>query len=154
MTAQDARPKVLVADDDPSIRHAVRLKLQKADLDVHVAEDGEKALQLALETEPALLIVDYQMPYMTGYELCRELRKDERFKTTPAIVLTAMEQDIAPALAGELGIVRFMTKPFSPRELLRAALELLGVAPRGGSETGVRINSRAVAAWLREWLTE
>jgi DNA-binding response OmpR family regulator len=125
-------PRVLIADDDPSIRHAVRLKLQKAGLEVIVAEDGEKALRLALETEPQLLIVDYQMPYMTGYELCRELRRHERFHDTPAIVLTAMEQEIGQVLASELGVVRFMTKPFSPRELLRSALELLGVHPPAG----------------------
>lgn len=125
------RPRVLVADDDSSIRHAVQLKLKKADLDVVVAEDGEKALRLALETEPDLLIVDVSMPYMTGYEVCRELRRHERFARTPAIVLTAMEQDIDPALAGELGVVRFMTKPFSPRELLENAQQLLATARAG-----------------------
>jgi DNA-binding response OmpR family regulator len=125
------RPRVLVADDDPSIRHAIRTKLAKADLEVLVAEDGEKALRLALECEPHLLIVDVSMPYMTGYEVCRELRKHDRFKNTPTIVLTAMEQDIDPALAGELGVVRFMTKPFSPRELLETAKQLLAAAGAG-----------------------
>jgi len=117
--------KVLVADDDPSIRHAVNLKLSKAGLDVTVAADGEEGLKLALETEPELLIVDYAMPYMTGYDLCRELRKHERFAHTPVIVLTAMEQDIDTSLAAELGVVEFMTKPFSPRELLKRSRELL-----------------------------
>ncbi len=121
--------RVLVADDDPSIRHAVRLKLTKADLDVITAQDGEEALRLALEQEPELMIVDVAMPYMTGYELCRELRKNTRFGRTPAIVLTAMEQDIDPKLAAELGVVRFMTKPFSPRELVATVLELLKDAP-------------------------
>lgn len=128
----EGKPRILVADDDPSIRHAVRLKLVKADLDVVVAEDGEKALRLALETEPDLLIVDVSMPYMTGYELCRELRKHPRFEKTPAIVLTAMEQDIDPSLAGELGVVHFMTKPFSPRELLANTHRLLEEAKAGG----------------------
>ncbi|MFH0945820.1 MAG: response regulator transcription factor [Planctomycetota bacterium] len=121
--------KVLVADDDPSIRHAVRLKLSTADLDIAVAKDGEEGLRMALEFEPDLLVVDYAMPYMTGYDLCRELRKHERFKATPVIVLTAMEQDIDTSLAAELGVVRFMTKPFSPRELLASTLELLGMRP-------------------------
>lgn len=130
MTEQ-RKPRVLVADDDSSIRHAVQMKLKKAGLEVVVAEDGEKALQLALETEPDLLIVDVSMPYMTGYEVCRELRRHERFARTPAIVLTAMEQDIDPALAGELGVVRFMTKPFSPRELLENAQQLLSTVRAG-----------------------
>ncbi len=122
--------RVLVADDDPSIRHAVSLKLRKAGLDVVVASDGEQALQLALESEPELLIVDYSMPYMTGYDVCRELRRHDGHEDTPVIVLTAMEQDIDVALAAELGIVRFMTKPFSPRELLASALELLAASPK------------------------
>ncbi len=121
--------KVLVADDDPSIRHAVRLKLTKADLEVVTAQDGEEALRLALEHEPELMIVDVAMPYMTGYELCRELRKNERFGRTPAIVLTAMEQDIDSRLAAEIGVVRFMTKPFSPRELVATVLEILNDVP-------------------------
>lgn len=121
--------RVLVADDDPSIRHAVRLKLSKAGLDVIAAADGEEALRLALESEPQLMIVDLQMPYMSGYEVCREARKHPALRDTPAIVLTAMEQDIDDALAVQLGVVRFMTKPFSPRELLAVAQELLETAP-------------------------
>ena len=124
-----ASKRVLVADDDPSIRLAVSLKLSTAGLNVAVASDGEEGLRMALESEPDLLIVDYAMPYMTGYDLCRELRKLERFQSTPVIVLTAMEQDIDTSLAAELGVVRFMTKPFSPRELLASAQELLGVSP-------------------------
>ncbi|MFG0318154.1 MAG: response regulator transcription factor [Planctomycetota bacterium JB042] len=124
--------RVLIADDDPSIRHAVTLKLSKAGLDVTAASDGEEALKLALESEPELMIVDYAMPYMTGYDLCRELRKHERFDQTPVIVLTAMEQDIDTSLAAELGVVEFMTKPFSPRELLARTRELLESLPAPG----------------------
>ncbi len=127
----DAR-RVLIADDDPSIRHAVTLKLSKAGLAVTAASDGEEALKLALESEPELMIVDYAMPYMTGYDLCRELRKHERFDQTPVIVLTAMEQDIDTSLAAELGVVEFMTKPFSPRELLARTKELLEALPSPG----------------------
>ncbi len=123
------KKRVLVADDDASIRHAVSLKLTAAGLDVTVAVDGEEGLRLALEHEPELMIVDYAMPYMTGYDLCRELRKHERMRSTPVIVLTAMEQDIDTTLAAELGVVRFMTKPFSPRELLASSQELLGLRP-------------------------
>ena len=128
-TRNDGRGRrVLVADDDPSIRHAVRLKLSKAGLDVVIASDGEEALRVALETEPDLLILDLQMPYMSGYELCRELRRHAIFAETPAMVLTAMEQDVDADLAAELGIVRFMTKPFSPRELLATTQELIEAA--------------------------
>ena len=132
MTTTNESHTVLVADDDPSIRHAVSLKLSKAGFKVIKAADGEEGLRLALEHEPQLLIVDYQMPYMSGYELCRELRRHPGFEQTPAIVLTAMEQDIDSTLAAELGVFRFMTKPFSPRELLASAQQLLSVAQGGG----------------------
>ena len=126
MNQQDGNPKVvLVADDDASIRHAVRLKLAKAGLKVLVAVDGEDALRLALENEPDLVIVDLQMPYMNGYEVCRQMRRSAVLAATPVIVLTAMEQDIDPELAVALGVMRFMTKPFSPRELLATTQELL-----------------------------
>lgn len=128
--------KVLVADDDPSIRHAVSLKLKKAGLEVSVAADGEEGLRMALESEPDLLIVDYAMPYMTGYDLCRELKKHDRLRGKPVIVLTAMEQDIDTSLAAELGVVRFMTKPFSPRELLASTLELLDSTHGAGRSGG------------------
>ena len=118
---------ILVADDDPSIRHAVHLKLSRAGYAVRLAADGEEALRVALESSPDLLIVDYAMPYMTGYDLCRELKRHEGFQERPVVVLTAMEQEIDTSLAVELGIVEFFTKPFSPRELLRRVDEILEV---------------------------
>lgn len=128
------RQRILIADDDPSIRHALHLKFSKAGLEVAVAADGEEGLRLALETEPELLIVDYCMPYLNGYDLCRQLRRHERFNDTPVIVLTAMEQEMESDLAEELGVAKFMTKPFSPRELLAAALELLERSPGSPTE--------------------
>jgi DNA-binding response OmpR family regulator len=124
----DARPRrVLVADDDSTIRHAVNLKLTNAGLDVVLAADGEEALRLALETEPEVFILDVTMPYFTGYEVARQLRKHEVFAHTPVLILTAMEQDVEPTFAAEVSDVRFMTKPFSPRELLAAVQQALSV---------------------------
>lgn len=125
------RPRrVLVADDDSSIRHAVNLKLTNAGLDVVLAGDGEEALRLALETEPEAFILDVTMPYFTGYEVARQLRQQPTFARTPVIILTAMEQDVDAAFAQVVQDVRFMTKPFSPRELLAAVQQALATVPR------------------------
>lgn len=126
----DRPRRVLVADDDSSIRHAVNLKLTNAGLDVVLASDGEEALRLALETEPEAFILDVTMPYFTGYEVARQLRQQPTFARTPVIILTAMEQDVDPAFAQVVQDVRFMTKPFSPRELLAAVQQALTTVPR------------------------
>lgn len=126
----DRPRRVLVADDDSSIRHAVNLKLTNAGLDVVLASDGEEALRLALETEPEAFILDVTMPYFTGYEVARQLRQQPMFARTPVIILTAMEQDVDPAFAQVVQDVRFMTKPFSPRELLAAVQQALTTVPR------------------------
>ncbi|MBK6940613.1 MAG: response regulator [Planctomycetes bacterium] len=126
----DRPRRVLVADDDSSIRHAVNLKLTNAGLDVVLASDGEEALRLALETEPEAFILDVTMPYFTGYEVARQLREQPTFARTPVIILTAMEQDVDPAFAQLVQDVRFMTKPFSPRELLAAVQQALTTVPR------------------------
>ena len=123
----DTPRRVLVADDDSTIRHAVNLKLSNAGLQVVLANDGEEALRLALETEPEVFILDVTMPYFTGYEVARQLRKHEAFARTPVLILTAMEQDVDPGFAKEVADVRFMTKPFSPRELLAAVQQALAV---------------------------
>ncbi|MBL8767316.1 MAG: response regulator, partial [Planctomycetes bacterium] len=105
MNAERPR-RVLVADDDSSIRHAVNLKLSNAGLDVVLAGDGEEALRLALETEPEVFILDVTMPYFTGYEVARQLRQQPTFANTPVIILTAMEQDVDPAFAQAVKDVR------------------------------------------------
>lgn len=124
---------ILVADDDPSIRQAVHLKLSRAGYRVRLASDGEEALREATEHRPDLLIVDYAMPFLDGFEVCRELRGRADFEEVPAVMLTAMEQDLDTGLAVELGIVEFFTKPFSPRELLARVDEILGVGDSDGA---------------------
>ena len=123
---------ILVADDDPSIRQAVQLKLSRAGYSVRLASDGEEALREAQEHRPDLVVVDYAMPFLDGFEVCRELRARPDLEDVPAVMLTAMEQDLDTDLAVELGIVEFFTKPFSPRELLARVDEILGAGESGG----------------------
>ena len=126
--------RVLVADDESHILHVVSLKLRNAGFEVLTAADGEEAAELCQAELPDLLITDYQMPLLTGLELCRRLRQDERTKGIPAIMLTARGFDIEAQDMIQAGIASVLAKPFSPRELLERVNDLLGL-PRAASET-------------------
>lgn len=118
-------PKVVVADDEPHIRHVIALKMQKGGFEVHVAADGEEALDLVLQEKPDLLITDYQMPIMSGVELCQELRKNSATAGIPILMLTARGFDLSEAERDACGIMQLMSKPFSPAEVLQRAQELI-----------------------------
>ena len=117
--------KILVADDEAHILHIVSMKLRNAGFEVLTAVDGEEALELCRAERPDLLITDYQMPYLTGLELCIELREDDATRGIPALMLTARGFDIESDEMGQAGIQAVLAKPFSPREVLAKVNELL-----------------------------
>ena len=108
------RQKILVIDDEASIRQIVETRLKLAGYEVITAADGVEALEQAATHNPSLIVLDVMMPKMDGFEVCRELRKN---MTTPIIMLTA-KGDITDRIAAlELGADDYVVKPFSPREL-------------------------------------
>lgn len=121
--------KIVAADDETHILSVVSLKLGNAGYEVLRAEDGEEALELCTTQVPDLLITDYQMPLMTGLELCRELRKNDALRHIPAVMLTARGFDIEPEEMTEAGIETVITKPFAPRKLLETVNEILQSNP-------------------------
>ena len=118
---------ILVADDETHILHVVSMNLRNAGYQVMTAVDGEEALEVCAAELPDLLITDYQMPYLTGLELCKQLRSRPETKDIPAIMLTARGFDIEPGDMIEAGIAAVLAKPFSPRELLGKIKDLLNV---------------------------
>ena len=123
--------KILVADDEAHILHVVSMKLRNAGFEVITAVDGEEAMELCMAEKPDLLITDFQMPLMTGLELCTRLREREATRDIPAIMLTARGFDIEPEEMEAARISAVLAKPFSPREVLQKVNELL--APVGAS---------------------
>jgi len=111
-----AKRKVLVADDEIHIIHVVAIKLRNNGYEVISAENGAEAFALACEEKPDIIVTDFQMPGMTGLELVRKLRQNETTKDIPVIMLTAKE---------ELEISELLSKPFSPKELLRSIEDIL-----------------------------
>ena len=118
--------RIVVADDEAHIRHIVSMKLSNAGFEVLIAADGEEALDLCRAEQPDMLITDYQMPYMSGLELCMELRTDDQTRAIPALMLTARGFDIEPDEMAQAGISAVLAKPFSPREVLQKVKDLIG----------------------------
>ncbi len=116
---------ILVADDETHILHVVSLKLKNAGYRVLTARDGQEALEMAQQEKPDLLITDYHMPQLSGIELCRRLKLDPATSHIPAIMLTARGYELEPADTEQSGILRMLSKPFSPRHLLATVHEVL-----------------------------
>ena len=117
--------KILVADDEAHILHVVSMKLRNAGFEVITAVDGEEALELCIAELPDLLITDFQMPFLSGLELCKRLRSRDDTRHIPAMMLTARGFDIEPEEMSEAGIATVLAKPFSPREVLQHVHQLL-----------------------------
>jgi CheY-like chemotaxis protein len=116
---------ILVADDESHILNVVSLKLRNAGFRVVTASDGLEALTIAQQEKPNLIITDYHMPGMSGLELCRALKENAETSNIPAIMLTARGYHLEPRDTEQSGILRMLSKPFSPRQLLSAVNEIL-----------------------------
>ena len=114
VNTEEARSKVLVADDEASIRRILETRLKMVGYDVVVAEDGEAAVEVFNKENPDLVVLDVMMPKMDGYGVTREIR---RTSDVPIIILTALG-DVSERITGlELGADDYVIKPFSPKEL-------------------------------------
>lgn len=120
--------KILVADDESHILNVVSLKLRNAGFTVLTARDGQEAYDLANAETPDLLITDFHMPNMSGIELCKKLKESASTAKIPAIMLTARGYNLEPGDTEQSGINQLISKPFSPRQLLTAVNEVLGIA--------------------------
>jgi CheY-like chemotaxis protein len=120
--------KILVADDETHILHVVSLKLRNAGFIVLTARDGQEALEIAQQEKPDLIITDYHMPQLSGLELCQRLKRDPATNGIPAIMLTARGYHLDPNDTEQSGILRMLSKPFSPRQLLTTVNVVLALA--------------------------
>jgi DNA-binding response OmpR family regulator len=121
-------PRILVVDDDADIRDMLSFKLVKAGYEVHTEEDGETGLAAARELHPDLILLDWMMPRLTGPEVCRQLRDEEAAARVPVILLTAKAQEADVQRGFATGADDYISKPFSPRELMSRVQALLARA--------------------------
>ena len=120
-------PGVLIVDDDPFIRKLIVTTLEDvAGFESFEASDGDNALAIAAEKSPRLVFLDVNMPGVDGIEACRRLRADAATGSATIVMLTAAGGDDVRRQAREAGADLFLTKPFSPLDLLRLVDELGG----------------------------
>ena len=117
--------RILVVDDEPDVLELVVYHLEKEAYRVDVADTGDKALKMARENLPSLLVLDLMLPGINGLEICRLLKRDRKTRDIPILILTARAAEENRIKGLELGAHDYVTKPFSPRELVLRIKNLL-----------------------------
>ncbi|MET3196404.1 response regulator transcription factor [Bacillus sp. OAE603] len=115
--------KILVVDDEEHILTLIKFNLEQAGFQVVTAIDGDEALQKATDEKPELIVLDLMLPKKDGMEVCKELRLQRN--TTPILMVTAKDDEFDKVLGLELGADDYMTKPFSPREVVARVKAIL-----------------------------
>jgi two-component system alkaline phosphatase synthesis response regulator PhoP len=166
--AVEPKRKILLVEDEQDIRELVRYNLESDGFAVTEASDGERALKLAATERPALIILDLMLPGVPGLEVCRLLRAKEGTIHIPILMLTARASEVDKVLGLEMGADDYVTKPFSPRELIARVRAVLRRAygptlerPHEVYEKGdlridydtydVTINNQTISLGLREF---
>jgi len=129
------RAKILVVDDEPEAVELLEFNLKQAGFDVLKAADGAQALQKARSSLPTLIVLDLMLPEIDGLEVCKMLRRDPATARIPIVMLTAKAAEIDRIIGLELGADDYITKPFSPRELVLRVRKVLLRGQSGPTET-------------------
>lgn len=126
--------KVLVVDDEKNIRRLVQINLERAGYEVMTANDGMECLQKVAEFNPDLIVMDWMMPILSGHESLKRLQANPATKAIPVIMLTAKTQDNDVLKGWQSGCSSYLTKPFSPPELLAFVERILTYSPEEDEE--------------------
>src|SRR5882724_4613256 len=121
-----AGEQVLVIDDSPTITKVVQLVLTKAGYQVSTAADGEQGLIAVRAHRPDLILLDFVMPRMNGYQFCRELTADAKLRDIPVILMSAKGDQVGERFVKVMGIVDYITKPFSPEAITAVVQHAIG----------------------------
>ncbi|MEJ2325232.1 MAG: response regulator [Nitrospirota bacterium] len=117
---------VLVIDDEPYILRSLEFVLRKEGLNVDTASNGNEALSKVKRLKPKIVFLDLMMPKLNGFEVCKSIKSDAELEQVHVIILTAKGQDEDRDLGLQAGADDFMTKPFSPREVVSKVRSILG----------------------------
>lgn len=143
--------RILVVDDEENIRSLVRMYLEREGYVILEAETGDSALEGILAEPPDLVILDIMLPGMDGFEVCREVRREQ---DVPILMLTARDEDIDKIVGLELGADDYLTKPFNPRELVARVKAILRRSnqPANGTASVLRVGDVQLDPSRREVL--
>ncbi|QOJ13803.1 MAG: response regulator [Planctomycetia bacterium] len=133
-----AASKVLIADDNPQILELIEAYLEPLGVEITTAADGQAALSAIEAAPPDLVLLDIMMPRRSGYEVCRQLKEDDRYRDIPVIMVTALNEVGDLERARECGADDFLTKPVNKMELLARVQALLAArrVRQGGEAAG------------------
>jgi CheY-like chemotaxis protein len=137
-----AGEKILNIDDSPTVQRLIEMILASQGYQVVLASDGEEGIEKAKSERPALILVDFVMPKMNGYQFCKILKDDPEFRETPIILVTSKGDKVGSKFVDVLGITEYFTKPFQPEELLAKIREVLD---KKAQEAAARIAAAAAA---------
>jgi two-component system, OmpR family, alkaline phosphatase synthesis response regulator PhoP len=134
VSSETALHHVLVADDEPHIGRIIKMKLDQGPFRVTLAQDGQEALDIINgEDHVDLALLDLMMPKLSGLDVLKQIREQERFKELPCIILTAGGDAKHERDALALGATHFLTKPFSPKKLYALVARLTGTPDEAGT---------------------
>jgi phosphate regulon transcriptional regulator PhoB len=154
--SDNQKKKILIVEDEPDIRELVRYNLEREGFKVLEAEDGEIGLHAIRQHKPALVILDLMLPGIDGLEICKTLRSKPETGALPIVMLTAKAAEVDRVLGLEMGADDYLTKPFSPRELVARVRAVLRRAeppelerPHEAYEKGrLKMDFDTYEAWL------
>jgi two-component system phosphate regulon response regulator PhoB len=132
------KSKILIVDDEPDALEVLGFKLREAGYAPLFAKDGARAIAIARDERPALIVLDLMLPEVDGLEVCKILRRDPGTASIPVLMLTARASEMDRVLGLELGADDYVTKPFSPRELVLRIKKLLARS-QAVEEVGARL---------------
>ena len=112
------RHRILIVEDEAALVTLLRYNLEREGFDVSEARDGDEALVVIEESPPDLILLDWMLPLTSGIEVCRQIRRKPETKATPIIMLTARGEEADKVRGLDSGVDDYVTKPFSPAELL------------------------------------
>ncbi|HVS51149.1 MAG TPA: response regulator, partial [Opitutaceae bacterium] len=138
------KPKILVVDDEPDALEVLGFKLKEAGCAPIFAKDGARAIAIARDERPALIVLDLMLPEVDGLEVCKILRRDPATAPIPILMLTARAAEMDRVIGLELGADDYVTKPFSPRELVLRVDSVLRRAGESGLVKGTVVDGDLV----------
>ncbi|HMK55626.1 MAG TPA: response regulator [Dissulfurispiraceae bacterium] len=128
-----AKEKIVVIDDSPIVRKLAELALEEEGYKVYTAEDGEEGLRISEEVRPSVILVDFIMPRISGYQFCKSARENELLKDIPIILITGKGEDVGKKFEEKFGVVDYFIKPFKSEMLVEKVNSIVN-AQRGSAE--------------------
>jgi DNA-binding response OmpR family regulator len=141
-----AGEKILNIDDSPTVQRLIEMILSSQGYQVVLASDGEAGIAKAKAEKPAVILVDFVMPKMNGFQVCKTLKEDPEFQDTPIILVTSKGDKVGSKFVDVLGITEYFTKPFQPEELLAKIREVIDKKPTSSAPVARGTEQRQPAA--------